>query len=605
MLRRKRKLSATFALICTVFYMTPAQALISPLASPVRISGSSTNPFPLATLTGLGSIYTNSGPIELYQNASWAIHQAPAFTISLPSVVGNYIDIFEGPSTTTGEVGYQIQYWAGGTSNSQTQYTISSITAANPPVITTSATPTGITAGSQIFIAAGTGSGTVYTDLNNGLGGNFYTVASVSGSNITLASGNTNSLVVSSASGGSVTLVPTRSTQTTPVSYQDGIPVQTGATQWRLIGTVFVGAGGVAGQTEYSAARQLIFNVDTLPVQPIQQVSFAGIGSAAISSQSPLAIYGGPNSPTASSNVPSFNRYDRFSTMGGASNLRPLPTSGSISGDYYVGSNWVQTGTITSSFARIYCAGSMTLNNTWAANTEMSGGVSLLGHTTATGGSGFEGCGFGGGQGFILANANLTYAGGGGGGFGGVGGQGGMASSNISGAGGGSTYPISASLSGSGGGGGTGAISSGTALGVGGAGGGSIYIEALGDITLSSGTFLTVLGGNAATGGASSGAGGGGSGGGIQMRSIGTITISSGAVISANGGTGGTAGTSGAAGGGGGGGVVDLYGITVTNNGSITVSGGSAGTGGTVTAVAGSSGISNLNQFIQGPRSTP
>lgn len=273
-----------------------------------------------------------------------------------------------------------------------------------------------------------------------------------------------------------------------------------------------------------------------------------------------------------------------------------VPVGMTISGEYWHSGNWTQPGAINSNYARIHVSGTVTINNIWVVNTEMAGGMGIVGTgTNWTGGAPAVGFGAGssGAPGLNLnSSTSGSQVGGGGGGFGGRGGT----PSGGYGLTGGGTYPISSSLSGSGGGAGA---ANGNISGNGGAGGGSLYMEATGAIVFSAGAVVTATGG---TGSASANAfgGGGGSGGGIQIRDLLTVTINSGASITAAGGPGGNGGAGG--GGGGGGGVIDISGSTVTNNGTISAFGGAAGTGG---ATAGSTGIVNLYSFVQLTRSAP
>lgn len=279
---------------------------------------------------------------------------------------------------------------------------------------------------------------------------------------------------------------------------------------------------------------------------------------------------------------------------GATQNLRPLPTSGSASGEYYTAGPWVQTGALNLNQCRLFFGGAATFNNTVTVATEMAGGLAGTGDGTKSS-PGQNGAGLGGGEG-----GEQDYAGGGGGGHGGAGGSATqLPTDGILGGYGGAAYPLNTFLTGSGGGGGTGAALS---NGAGGAGGGALYIEAVGNVTFASGTNLTLNGGNGlGTSLNESGAGAGGSGGGLQVRSMGTVTVASGATVAANGGGGGTISASiGAVGGGGGGGIIDLTGTAATNSGTITVTGGAPGaSGGDVEpAAAGSVGVINLNSTV-------
>ena len=281
---------------------------------------------------------------------------------------------------------------------------------------------------------------------------------------------------------------------------------------------------------------------------------------------------------------------------GTTQNLRPLPTSGSVSGEYYTSGAWTQTGPLTMSGCRLFFGGTAAFNNTVTVATEMAGGVAGIGDATNSrpAQSGF---GLGGGQG---GGALYMGGGAGAGGGGGHGGAGGNTTSTPSGPTiggyGGQPYPLTTLLTGSGGGGGSGPAAE---EGVGGAGGGALYIEAVGAVTFASGTNLTLNGANGTgTSVDESSGGGGGSGGGLQVRSLSTITVASGATLAANGGNGGSMTAEFVyGGGGGGGGIIDLSGTAVANNGTITVTGGSGGTADSGNGSNGADGIINLNNY--------
>jgi hypothetical protein len=271
-------------------------------------------------------------------------------------------------------------------------------------------------------------------------------------------------------------------------------------------------------------------------------------------------------------------------------NLRPLPTSGSASGEYYTSGAWTQTGALNLSNCRLFFGGTATFNAAVTVATEMPGGAAGNGDATTPGFAG-NGAGLGPGGG------SQSSGGGGGGGHGGAGGNGGTdgpTAGSYPGVGG-ATYPLASLLTGSGGGGGSEAAATQCP---GGAGGGALYIESVGAVTFASGTNLTANGANGGGGTLNEqSGGGGGSGGGIQVRCMNTVTVASGATLAANGGNGGqSTGAVGTYGGGsGGGGIIDLSGTVVTNNGTITVNAGTAGTGVDGNGQNGAVGIINLN----------
>lgn len=277
----------------------------------------------------------------------------------------------------------------------------------------------------------------------------------------------------------------------------------------------------------------------------------------------------------------------------GGQGTRQIPTSGTLTGEYWHYGSWTTTGAITCNQARLHFrGGAVNINHAITIGTDISGGRAAAALTNAPGGAGG---GFGPGFGYGVANF-----GGSGGGFGGVGGNGGSGTTNQV-AIGGCSYPISASLSGSSGSGGSG-VTSGVS-GNGGAGGGSLYIEATGSITVNAN--ITGTGGNGGNGSSGGTGGGGGSGAGIFISSLDIVTINASKTINASGGTGGNGNGAGGGGGGGGGGIVFIRGAAVINNGTITVAGGSAGTGGAQAPTAGATGVSDIASTVWSVRSAP
>lgn len=311
-------------------------------------------------------------------------------------------------------------------------------------------------------------------------------------------------------------------------------------------------------------------------------VGSGGVGST---TSNALTVFGGSPVVGAASQANAFNSYDSSLIFGGASGTRTLPTTGTLTGEYWHNGNWTQTGAITCNRCRWHVFGTVTINNTLTVNTELAGGPA---NSTAAN-SGFVGMGLGGGYGGITSSA------GGGGGHGGAGGAGGI-NSGISV--GGSTYPLETLLAGSGGGGGS---TSGGGF-AGGAGGGSFYLEATGNILFTAGVAMTATGGTGSGSGANSIAcGGGGSGGGIMIRSLGNVTTTAAGTITATGGAGGTGAGAAAVlgGGGGGGGIIDISGSSVTNNGTVTAGAGAGGAGSGQAGSNGSAGTVTINQFVQ------
>jgi hypothetical protein len=317
-------------------------------------------------------------------------------------------------------------------------------------------------------------------------------------------------------------------------------------------------------------------------------------------------LFGGPNSNTNLSGTASFKNFDKVALMGGSSNIRALPTSGTLTlGDFYNSGNWTQSGAITiPSGCRIFNYGTMTFNAAFTVGTSVSGGLISGAGSTSTTTTGGSGGGLGGAPSTFPGGSSVLQ-GGSGGGHGGIGGaSGGDTAGHYTP--GGCSYPVTMSLEGSGGSAGN-TFSNTAAATNGGAGGGSLYIESTGSVSFVSGTALTLTGAQGVDSSTAYGAtGGGGSGGGLDVRSLGQVLIYSGASVTAAGGRGGnsTNVTDSAAGGGGAGGIIMMSGNALTNNGTCSAVGGAAGTQGVTgqPPAAGGTGTVILNSFVMGPR---
>lgn len=224
-------------------------------------------------------------------------------------------------------------------------------------------------------------------------------------------------------------------------------------------------------------------------------------------------------------------------------------------GEYYYNNFTVESsGTLTiSGAARIYVAGTCTINGTINVSTTAKGGVGRS----------------------LGANGYFPSVPGNGVGAGVV-------------AFGGSSYQYYTSAIGSSGSSGEANVTgSGAGTGPGGGdAGGSLTIEAAGAIVVATGGSILVRGSNGVAGAISTtqgsvGGGGGGSGGSIILRSLTSINIQGGSTLDVRGGNGSNALGAGAGtsvgGGGGGGGIIALLSPSNTNNGTIILT---AGTGG-------------------------
>ncbi len=276
----------------------------------------------------------------------------------------------------------------------------------------------------------------------------------------------------------------------------------------------------------------------------------------------------------------------------GGNGSRSLPTSGSISGDYYHDGAWTATGALTiAAGTRIFvrnCTGFDMGSFSHVVSTRPNSGGKGRPASGNTGsmiglGSGPGVAGSGGGV------AVSVVAGPGGAGFGGRGGRGGSYSDHYMP--GGACYTPREFFGGTGGNSGMHYSSTATAAVDGGNAGGGVYFE----IAMISGTCT--LGNINANGGAGTNApdtnysgSAGASGGCVVARIRGTAVLPASRIISVNGGAGGgvgSGGTANAAGGGGAAGVIDIEATNWTNSGTLQANGGAAGSGGSYTATAG------------------
>jgi hypothetical protein len=336
-------------------------------------------------------------------------------------------------------------------------------------------------------------------------------------------------------------------------------------------------AGRAITLVDPGGSANWVMSTGTLNNGGVMYTDGSTMKSTAVGSSPQVLMSSGTSAPTFGHGV-----------VFGGSGVRTLPTSGTLTGEYWQLGDWTSTNTITCNRCRLHIFGNFTLSHAMTVNTEMTG--------PTAGGD------WGGGHGTGLAGGTAGFTNGthvaapGGAGHGGAGGRGASDTWVLGGSPGAGTYSIEHGLAGSSGG--TGYIWT-TSAGTAGAGGGSLYIEASGNILINTGANITATGGNGGAGGGASDPGGsGGSGGGIDMRCGGTWTLSASTTISVAGGNGGAGGgaTKYGAGGGGGGIVFVRSGGAATNSGTVTVTGGSAGssTGAGVAAAAGSSGVSDI-----------
>ena len=261
-------------------------------------------------------------------------------------------------------------------------------------------------------------------------------------------------------------------------------------------------------------------------------------------------------------------------------NWRAAPTSGVLTGTYITKGAWVQTGPITCNRCRLFFANSVTFNDTITVTAGVEGNAAppaaaLLSNYSG-GGSTATGRGPGGGFGWVVSTAggSAPSSGGGNGGAGGAGANNGFGQLP-----GGIAYPSEVFFAGS---------SAGAAVGAGtsGNGGGGLYIESLGNISITSAAVIAANGGNSVTNG------GGGSGGTIKINCWKNITEAAGATITATGGNGTTGG------GGGGGGRIEFaaLGSAPTIGTAPTAAGGTSAGGG----ASGSAGVVDTNATFTG-----
>lgn len=283
---------------------------------------------------------------------------------------------------------------------------------------------------------------------------------------------------------------------------------------------------------------------------------------------------------------------DNFGRNGG----RQLPTSGSISGDYFHSGNWTATGALTiAAGTRVFVTNCSTFDMgsySHVVSTRVgSGGKGRPtsgnnGQNIATG-SGPGAAAVGGGAGVSVVASP------GGPGFGGRGGRGGSYSDHYMP--GGAIYSPREFFGGTGGNSGMHYSSTVTAAVDGGEGGGGFYLEINapgGTVTLGN---LNVNGGNGVNAPDTNYSGSAAGTGGCFVARIrcATCTLPATRVISANGGTSGGVGSGGsanAAAGGPSGGYIDILATSFTNSGTIQANGGAAGSGGSYVASNGSAG---------------
>lgn len=318
-----------------------------------------------------------------------------------------------------------------------------------------------------------------------------------------------------------------------------------------------------------------------------------GNGTSNVTLLPPSAVQGTAVISKGSGSAPVYGFARPF---GDTTNLRPAPTTGTLTGMYLTVADWSTTGPITCKACRLFFGGTVTIGNAITVSTGNEWNQGGQPNGFASIGVCGEGQGPGGGKAGATVATGAASSAGAGGSHGGLGGAGQNQTPHpITNAG--PTYTIDGPLEGSGGAGGQFITTSG---GAGGAGADGFYIEAVGNVVINSTITATgATGGAGAVAGTNDGGGGGGSGGGVDIRTLGTV--SGGGGITANGGAGGsgaTGGAGGVGGSGGGGGIINVQSAGAnTYAGAMTVSGG-AGGGGFVSGVSGSSGTTNSQGSI-------
>lgn len=212
------------------------------LVNGCRLSASSTLSNPSTDVTGAASVYLlphKHDKISLYSGSGsvWNDRVITSLSLSLSGFgVARLVDVYAWDDAGTPKL--EGTAWDSG---GQVSYTISSLTAANPCVITTTATHA-ISVGDIVTITQGTSTGTAWTDADLKLTNKFFYVSAVTGTTLTLEGVDTTGLTRTAYTNAKIYKIP--ASRTTGQTRQNGVKCKTGALTRRFLGTIYIDGSG-------------------------------------------------------------------------------------------------------------------------------------------------------------------------------------------------------------------------------------------------------------------------------------------------------------------------------------------------------------------------
>lgn len=225
-----------------------ARLLESPIQLPGRLTGASGTPVPTSDQTGVSTLYYALYPprgnlLSLYKNGVWRPYPISEIQGAVPSSVFRIYDVYayDNDYDDSGELDFEFVAWDSG---GQTTASVSGATNATPIVVTTSSSH-GFSTGNLVGCNSFGG--------NTAPNGKMWSITVLSSTTFQLDGSVGNGAYTS---GGTVYLIPTA--RTTNYTTQDGMLVQSGATDRLLLGSIMTGA--TSGQTEDSESARLIIN---------------------------------------------------------------------------------------------------------------------------------------------------------------------------------------------------------------------------------------------------------------------------------------------------------------------------------------------------------
>ena len=226
--------------------------LINPILRPQvcegRLTLTTALPVPVSDQTAKTTVYFTpylGSRIALFNGVSWKTVKFAEVSLAVPSTVNRLFDMFV--YDNGGVITLEAVSWNQSSGGADS---ITAATAAAQCQVTDTAH--GLSNGNLVFINGIVG--TLGTDADNGLNGKLWAVEAVAANTFECDGSDTTGLTYTS--GGTWYTVP--NTRATAITLQDGVYVQSGATNKRYLGTLMTTA--TSGQCEDSKDKRLVWN---------------------------------------------------------------------------------------------------------------------------------------------------------------------------------------------------------------------------------------------------------------------------------------------------------------------------------------------------------